>query len=153
MKYLDIKIYPSQSLSKKGLVIIMITFTLPAILIGAYFSLKGAWPVAGFFGLELLLIYFAFKICFYNNDIYEHILLDDEKFKIDFHDQKKLVKTISLEPTWIRVSLDHTKNNSEVLSISSHGNKNTIGKFLSPWEKKIIAEKITYSLYKRKTRN
>ena len=61
MNYLDIKIYPNKSLTKRGLTILMAFFLLPALLIGSYFSIKGAWPVAGFLGLELLLIYILDK--------------------------------------------------------------------------------------------
>ena len=153
MNYLDIKIYPNKSLTKSGLTILMAFFLLPALLIGSDFSIKGAWPVAGFLGLELLLIYCAFKVSFANNDIYEHITLDENEFKIVFYGRKQEIKSISIEPTWIKVDLGYLKNNSRFLSISSHGKKNLIGKFLSAYEMEIIAKKITYGLHMWKRKN
>ena len=153
MNYLDIKIYPNKSLTKRGLAILMAFFLLPVLLIGSYFSIKGAWPVAGFLGLELLFIYYAFKVSFANNEIYEHIILDEDKFKIVFYVRKQVIKSISIEPTWIKVNLGYLKNNSRFLSIRSHGKNNFIGRFLSANEMEIIAKKITYGLHKWKRKN
>ena len=68
--FLDIKIYPNQSLSPKGLIILMILITIPAGFIGIAFYLTGVWPVLGFMGLEIILIYVAFKILFNRNKFY-----------------------------------------------------------------------------------
>ena len=51
------------------------------------------------------------------------------------------------------VDLGYLKNNSRFLSISSHGKKNLIGKFLSAYEMEIIAKKITYALHMWKRKN
>ena len=62
--YLDIKIYRNQSLTTRGLYILMFFITIPASYIGISFYVLGAWPVLGFMGFEILLIYIAFKILF-----------------------------------------------------------------------------------------
>ena len=67
--YLDIKIYPNQSLTPKGLLLLMFLITIPASFIGITFFILGAWPVLGFMGLEVLLIYIAFKVLFYKTSI------------------------------------------------------------------------------------
>ena len=48
----------------------MFFITIPASYIGISFYVLGAWPVLGFMGFEILLIYIAFKILFYKNKIY-----------------------------------------------------------------------------------
>lgn len=153
IKYLDIKIYPNQSLSKKGFKILIFMFLLPAFLIGGYFSFLGAWPVAGFMGLEIFLIYFAFKISHFNNKIYEHIMLDEKELRISYHSHNTLIKTISLEPTWLKIQTYNNKVSSNILSIRSHGKENFIGKFLSSGERIIMAEKLRTGLNKWKNRN
>ena len=42
----------------------MLFITIPASYIGISFYFMGAWPVLGFMGLEIILIYIAFKILF-----------------------------------------------------------------------------------------
>ena len=151
-KYLDIKIYPSQSLSRKGFRILILIFLIPACLIGTFFSLLGAWPVAGFMGLELVLIYFAFKIYLNNSKVYERIVLDDKNLRIKYYNQEKIIKTITLEPTWLKVHISNNNIPSNILSLRSHGKENFVGMFLSPREKVVIAEKIRTGLNKWKNR-
>ena len=151
IKYLDIKIYPSQSLGKTGFRVLMLVFMLPAFLIGIYFSFRGAWPVAGFLGLELLLIYLAFKISFISNKVFEHITLDEKILKICYHKQNKVVRTINLEPTWLKVQINNNPR-PDRLALTSHGKVNIIGKYLSKEERAIVAEKIKNSLHNWKNR-
>jgi len=151
IKYLDIKIYPSQSLGKTGFRILMLVLILPALLIGMYFYFRGAWPVAGFLGLELLLIYLAFKISFISNRVSEHIILDEKILKICYHKQSKIVKTINLEPTWLKVQLNNNPK-PDRLALTSHGKENIIGKYLSTEDRTIVAEKIKSSLHTWKNR-
>ena len=99
--YLDIKIDPNQSLTLKGLLLLMFLIIIPASFIEITFFILGAWPVLGFMGLEVLLIYIAFKVLFYKNKFYEHIILDKEKLSIFFKKQNNTITKIKLEPTWL----------------------------------------------------
>ena len=151
IKYLDIKIYPSQSLGKRGFRVLMLVFMLPAFLIGMYFYFRGAWPVAGFLGLETLLIYLAFKISFISSRVSEHITLDEQILKICYHKQNKVVSTINLEPTWLQVQINNNPR-PDRLALTSHGKENIIGKYLLTEERTIVAEKIINSLHNWKNR-
>ena len=104
--YLDIKVYPNQSLTYKGLFFLMLFITIPASYIGISFYFMGAWPVLGFMGLEIILIYIAFKILFKRSESYEHILLDKTKLKIFYNNKNKTLKEIELEPTWLQVKIE-----------------------------------------------
>jgi uncharacterized membrane protein len=55
---------PHRSLSARGLSILMGFFGLAGIAVSIPFYLLGAWPVIGFMGLDVALIYLAFR---YNN--------------------------------------------------------------------------------------
>ena len=55
-------IWPHRSLSKKGFLILMSVLAGLLFAIGVGFFLAGAWPVIGFLGLELLVVYGAFKL-------------------------------------------------------------------------------------------
>ena len=93
--YLDIKVYPNQSLTYKGLFFLMLFITIPASYIGISFYFMGAWPVLGFMGLEIILIYIAFKILFKRSESYEHILLDKTKLKIFYNNKIKHYKKLN----------------------------------------------------------
>ncbi len=144
--YLDIKIYPNQSLTPKGLLLLMFLITIPASFIGITFFILGAWPVLGFMGLEVLLIYIAFKVLFYKNKFYEHIILDKEKLSIFFKKQNNTITKIELEPTWLQVQIENIYESEDMLTISSHGKKIILANFLIPEERVKLAKKIRYGL-------
>mgnify|MGYP001186512070 CR=1 FL=1 len=141
--FLNIKIYPNNSLSQKGFYILMIFITLPCLFIGGMFFFMGAWPVLGFMGLELILIYIFFKILFHKNNFYEHVTLDKSKFNIHYSNKNKIFNTIVLEPTWIKVNIE---NKNKTLIISTHGKTIELGKCLALKEKTNLAETIKSAL-------
>ena len=141
--YLNIKIYSNNSLSTKGFYILMTSIILPALFIGTAFSLIGAWPVLGFMGLEIILIYIFFKILFYKNNFYEHIMLDKAKFSISYNNKNNVINSVNLEPTWLQVKLE---NNNNKLQIFTHGNAIELGKCLAIKEKASLAKVIQEAL-------
>lgn len=52
---------PHRSLGRRGFVILMGTLVAFWILYGGMFLAMGAWPIFGFFGLDVLGIWFAFR--------------------------------------------------------------------------------------------
>ena len=58
----QITIWPHRSLSPRGFAIVMGVLAGLLFLIGLGFFLAGAWPVIGFLGLELLVVWGAFKL-------------------------------------------------------------------------------------------
>ncbi len=52
---------PHRSLGPKGFLILMTALSVVSFIAGMAFYLSGAWPVLGFFGLDVVLVYVAFK--------------------------------------------------------------------------------------------
>ena len=55
---------PHRSLNRTGFVVLMAVLSVISFAAGVVFLMLGAWPVVGFFGLDVLAIYIAFKINF-----------------------------------------------------------------------------------------
>ena len=53
---------PHRSLGRTGFTILMGTLVFGWLATGAMFLSQGAWPVFGFFGLDVLLVYVAFRL-------------------------------------------------------------------------------------------
>ena len=53
---------PHRSLGRTGFAILMGALLFGWLATGAFFLSKGAWPVFGFFGLDVLAIYVAFRL-------------------------------------------------------------------------------------------
>jgi uncharacterized membrane protein len=54
-------ITPNRSLPRTGFLAVMIAIGGISFVTGLVFALMGAWPVLGFLGLDVLLIYWAFR--------------------------------------------------------------------------------------------
>ena len=55
---------PHRSLNRTGFIVLMSLVTVISFVAGAVFWWLGAWPIFGFFGLDVLVIYWAFKVNF-----------------------------------------------------------------------------------------
>jgi len=55
---------PHRSLNRTGFLLLMAFLSLISFAAGMVFLMLGAWPVVGFFGLDILAVYLAFKINF-----------------------------------------------------------------------------------------
>ena len=64
---------PHRSLSPKGFTVLMALVCLVSFATGLLFYLLGAWPVMGFMGLDVALIYVAFKLNYRAARLYETV--------------------------------------------------------------------------------
>src|SRR6266403_163723 len=55
---------PHRSLNRTGFLVLMVFLCAVSFAAGLAFLLMGAWPVLGFFGLDALAIYWAFRVNF-----------------------------------------------------------------------------------------
>ena len=69
--FLDITVLPYRSLSKKDFRSLMFIVSFIFFSVGVFFWYIGAWPVFGFLGLDVLLLYYAFKINYKSGEIFE----------------------------------------------------------------------------------
>src|SRR5262245_66677069 len=70
---------PYRSLSPAGFMILMAVVGLVSFGTGLMFLMMGAWPVFGFFGLDVLLIYVAFRVNYRSGRRYETIDLSHDQ--------------------------------------------------------------------------
>ena len=78
--YLDLTVLPYRSLSKRGfresnVYCSFCVFFYRCLL----FWYLGAWPVFGFIGLDVLLLYYAFKINYKSGEIFETLKIEKKE--------------------------------------------------------------------------
>src|SRR5882762_10088626 len=64
---------PHRSLSPRGFLIFMLVLGGISFISGMVFLIAGAWPIFGFFGLNVLLVYWAFRINYRAARAYEEV--------------------------------------------------------------------------------
>ena len=66
---------PHRSLGRAGFLILMLLFGGISFVTGMLFLVIGAWPVLGFFGLDVLLLYLAFRLNYWHAEAYEEVIV------------------------------------------------------------------------------
>ena len=140
--YLDLTILPYRSLSKKGFRNLMFCVAFIFFLIGAYFWYLGAWPVFGFIGLDVWLLYYAFKINYRSGEIFETLKIEKEKFLITRNFPSGKQQSWNLEPYWASVELNSQKRNEENLILKSKDKIVLVGSFLNYNDKRKLFDRI-----------
>lgn len=108
---------------------------------GLVLYLKGAWPVVGFCGLDVGLMWWAFNRNFADARRAERITIEDGEVRLDRLADGQPPETLRFTRHWLRVELEEDEERELVgrLFFASHGKKTEIGSFLPPAEKKEFA--------------
>jgi uncharacterized membrane protein len=133
-------ITPHRSLGQTGFVVLMVAVGLISFVAGMVFLMAGAWPVFGFFGLDVLLIYWAFRASYRGGAAYEQVLVTPTALRVRKVSAKGAAQEWTLNPLWVR--LDRQGDDEfglQRLSLISRGESLPIGSFLSPSEKETFA--------------
>ena len=141
---LDLLLRPHRSLSPTGFWVIMTVLAVWSFVGGIVFLSVGAWPVIGFVGIDVALVWCAFKTS-YGDRRYERLRLSGGTLTIDRVDRRGATRH-EFPSYWLRVSLEELKEGSNRLVLSSHGRHVTVGGFLSPGERSEIATALQEAL-------
>jgi len=140
-------ITPHRSLGPKGFLILMLCLGCLSFIAGVVFVSLGAWPVFGFFGLDVLLVYLAFRANYRSARAYEEVTVTASELTVRKVNHRGGVRQWTLNPLWVRLErIVHDEFGIERLFLVSHGRRLTIAGFLSPAEKASFARALTSAL-------
>jgi uncharacterized membrane protein len=149
---LDPKIFsalltPHRSLGPTGFLILMACLGGLSFVSGIIFVSIGAWPVFGFFGLDVLLVYLAFRANYRSARAYEEVIVTASELTVRKVNHHGGVRQWTLNPLWVQLErIVHAEFGIERLCLVSHGRRLTIAAFLSPAEKASFARALTSAL-------
>jgi uncharacterized membrane protein len=131
---------PYRSLPPRGFNVLMMVLAGISIAVGTLFVSLGAWPVCGFFGLDVGLVYFAFRLSYRSARQRETLRLADDQLtveRIGIRGERRLWR---FQPFWVRVVYEERPDDSNRLSLASHGQTLPIGTFLpAPVRREVAA--------------
>jgi uncharacterized membrane protein len=138
---------PHRSLSRKGFIVLMAAVSGVSFAAGTTFLLAGAWPVFGFFGLDVLLIYWAFKANYRAAAEYEQVRVTPSELRIRKVSAKGAAREWCLNPLWVRLEREtHEDFGVLKLILTMRDWRLSIGHFLSPEEKASFFSALTAAL-------
>jgi uncharacterized membrane protein len=138
---------PHRSLNRAGFLALMMFLSIVSFAAGLAFLLMGAWPVFGFFGLDVLAIYWAFRINFQRGRASEEIHVTPSELRVRRVSHRGHVIEFVLNPLWVQLDQKiHAEYGIEKLYLLSKGRRVSIASFLGPDEKASFAKGLIAAL-------
>ena len=140
-------ITPHRSLSGKGFLVVMALVGGLSFAGGMFFFLMGAWPVIGFLGLDVLLVYWAFRANYRTAAAFEEVVVTPSELRLRRVSHRGEVAEWTLNPVWTQLDRErHDEFGLLRLFLVSRGRKLSVAGFLSPKEKESFATALSAAL-------
>lgn len=140
-------ITPNRSLPRAGFLAVMIAIGGISFVTGLVFALMGAWPVLGFLGLDVLLIYWAFRANYRTGAAYETVTVTTSEIAVRNLGHRGEVAEWTANPLWARLERETDPEfGLSRLYVVSRSQRRAIADFLSPQEKEGFAAALSAAM-------
>jgi uncharacterized membrane protein len=147
LRLFSVRLKPHRSLTRRNFHILMAIFSGASFFSTLPFIFLGAWPVAGFMGLDVALFYFAFRANFRAARAYEDVQVTFFELifaKVSATGQRAEWR---FNPAWVRLEREeHEEFGTQRLALVSRGEAVEIGAFLGPEDKADFATGLSRAL-------
>ena len=138
--FFETVLLPHRSLTPRGFNLLMLGLGLVSLAVGITFVSLGCWPVFGFFGLDVLGLYIAFRLSYRSARQREILRLSSDDFMVERIDIYGARRHWRFQPFWLRIELEEHPDESNRLLLASHGRRLVIAAFLgAPMRRELAA--------------
>ena len=137
--FYDAVLQPHRSLPPRGFAIFMLVLAGLSFAVSLVFVLNGAWPVTPFFGVDVILVYLAFRISYRRAKLREELRLTEQSLTVDRVGLKGERTRWQFQPFWLRLVFEEKDEHTNRLTLASHGRSLVVGSFLGPAERRGVA--------------
>lgn len=130
------RLHPNRSLGPRGAALVLCFTALAGILVSIPFYLLGAWPVVGFFGLDVLALYLAFRVVQNRARAFEELKLSRLELLYRRVSHRGASSEWRFNPYWVRLRQDiHEEFGTQRLELVEGRRSVIVGSFLGAEEK------------------
>lgn len=145
--FFSARLTPYRSLGRQGFIALMVVTGAICFISGFLFLIVGAWPVFGFFGLDVLIVYVAFRLNYAKAREYEEIHVSTDDVHVVRVSPRGEVQEHHLNPFWARLQVTRLGDEGVVdIRLVSHGKALGIGAFLNPPDRESFADALAQAL-------
>ncbi|WP_156830841.1 DUF2244 domain-containing protein [Kaistia granuli] len=138
---------PYRSLSPRGYGALLMFVGGTCFLSGLLFWSMGAWPIAGFFGLDILVIQLAFRMNYRAARACEIVEMTEEQLTVRRIAPNGRAQEYDFNPYWARLEVERQPEWGIVrMALASHGRRLAIGAFLNPEDRESFAAAFSKAL-------
>src|ERR1700687_4715712 len=121
---------PHRSLNRTGFLVLMTFLSVVSFAAGLAFLMMGAWPVLGFLGRDVFVIYWAFRVNFRRGNATEEIRVTPSELRVRRVSHRGHVVEWVLNPLWVQLDQKtHAEFGIEKLYLVSKGRRVAIARF------------------------
>lgn len=144
----SVTLTPHRSLTREGFAALMMIVVLINFAGGLLFLVSGAWPVTGFMGLDVLLIWWAFRQNFADGKRAERIIVRDDLVTLQRLSPEGAHETLEFNRRWLKVELEFDEARELVgrLLLVYSGALTEVGSFLGRDERKSLSKELRAAL-------
>jgi uncharacterized membrane protein len=144
--FFDATLSPYRSLPRRGFFWVMALLAGIGFCGGIGFVLMGAWPVTGFFGLDVALVYLAFRLSYRSARQTETVRLTEAALDVERVSIRGERRRWRFEPYWLKLVFEEWDEGQNRLLLVSHGKSLALGAFLSSPERRGLAHTLRAAL-------
>lgn len=144
---------PYRSLSPRGFALLLMLVASTCFASGLLFWSLGAWPIAGFFGLDILAIQFAFRLNYRAARAREIVEMTRDTLTIRRISASGKTEQFDFNPYWARLEVERLPDwGITRMALASHGKRLAIGSFLNPDDREGFATALQNALTSLRSR-
>ncbi len=140
-----------RSLGPKGFRNLMLVLAVCWGGAGLVFLSMGAWPVFGFFGLDLVLVWFAFRWSYRSAKAQEEVKLSSQQLSISKIAPSGRKSEHGFHPLWVKFNvLRHDLIGVTGMNVEANGRRVSFGSILNPDDRESFAKAFALALSEAK---
>ncbi len=140
-------IRPNQSLGRDGFRIVMGLCCLVSLVTSIACWRAGFWPIAGFFGLDMLALYVALKVSFRRGRSFEEVAISPLEVSLARTDPRGARREWRFNPLWTKLArLDDEEFGLRRLTLISRREYVVVARDADPAERERVAEGLASAL-------
>ncbi len=144
---------PHRSLGRTGFTIMIAALLCGWAVTGAFFLAHGAWPVFGFFGLDVIALYVAFRLNYRAARACEEVSVSRTALDIRKVAPSGRARVHRFNPFWARFSVArHAEAGITRMTVEGRHESVSIGGFLNPDDRESFADAFSRALATAKAR-
>lgn len=141
------RLSPHRSLSPQGFAILMGVLGVASFVLGVVFLMMGAWPIFGFLGLDVLLVWLAFRSNYRAAKAFEEILVTPVRLVWRRFSPRGELREDTMNPRWVRLETTSDELSGVTrVALTERRVTRVIGAFLHPAGKERLAKSLAGAL-------
>ena len=147
MPFFKALLTPHRSLGRTGFLVLMGALLFGWGVTALFFLAQGAWPVAGFFGLDIVAVYLAFRLNYRAGRAREEVSVSRTSLEIRKVAPSGKSAFHRMNPFWTKFRVRrHSEIGITGMAVEAKGRSVPIGAFLNPDDRESFAKAFSQAL-------